>query len=151
MFVAAFEKQPRRNVSKINASSEAAIKLHFSIWLFCSCGEILWHLWWSAIFSKFACNTLQLWATAAEKSYFITALINAEQQLLQNTSRKLLVFRSSRSQMFLKIGVLKNVANFTGIHLCWSLFLIKLQSWRPAILLKRDSNTGVILWGLQNF
>ena len=36
--------------------------------------------------------------------------------------------RSSRSQMFFKIGVLKNFANFTGKHLCWSLFLIKLQA-----------------------
>ena len=29
--------------------------------------------------------------------------------------------RSSRSQMFFKIGVLKNFAIFTGKHLCWSL------------------------------
>ena len=35
--------------------------------------------------------------------------------------------RSSRSQMFSKIGVLKIFANFTGNHLCWSLLLIKLQ------------------------
>ena len=33
----------------------------------------------------------------------------------------------SRSQMFFKIGVLKNFENFTRKHLCWSLFLIKLQ------------------------
>ena len=36
--------------------------------------------------------------------------------------------RSSCSQMFFTIGVLKNFANFTGIDLCWSLFLIKLQA-----------------------
>ena len=34
--------------------------------------------------------------------------------------------RSSRLQMFFKIGVLKNFAIFTEKHLCWSLFLIKL-------------------------
>ena len=34
--------------------------------------------------------------------------------------------RSSRSQMFFKIGTFKNLANFTGKYLCWSLFLIKL-------------------------
>ena len=38
------------------------------------------------------------------------------------------LWRSSRSQMFFKIDVLKNFANFTGKHLCWSLFLIKLQA-----------------------
>ena len=34
-------------------------------------------------------------------------------------------FKSSGSQMFLKIVVLKNFENFTGKHLCWSLFLRK--------------------------
>ena len=28
------------------------------------------------------------------------------------------------SQMFFKIDVLKNFANFTGKHQCWSLFLV---------------------------
>ena len=36
--------------------------------------------------------------------------------------------RSSRSQMFFKISFLKNFTMFTGKHLCWSLFLVKLQS-----------------------
>ena len=38
--------------------------------------------------------------------------------------------RSSRSQMFFKIGVLKNFAILTGKHLCWSLLYIKLHAWR---------------------
>ena len=50
--------------------------------------------------------------------------------------------KSSRSQMFFKIGVLKKFAIFTGKHLCWCLFLIKLQVWRPETLLTKDSNTG---------
>ena len=37
-------------------------------------------------------------------------------------------------------GVLKNVEAFIGKHLCWSLFLIKLQVTRLVTLLKRDSN-----------
>ena len=45
------------------------------------------------------------------------------------------VFRSSRSQMFFKIEVLKNFAIFTVKHLCWS-FLMKL---------KRDFKTGIFL------
>ena len=35
--------------------------------------------------------------------------------------------RRSRSEMFFKIGVLKNFAIFTEKYLCWSLFLIKFQ------------------------
>ena len=45
--------------------------------------------------------------------------------------------RSSRSQIFFKIDVLKNLAIFTRKHLCWSLFLIKLLAWRSAFLLKK--------------
>ena len=36
--------------------------------------------------------------------------------------------RSSRSQMFFKIGVLKTFAIFIGKHLCQSLFPIKLRA-----------------------
>ena len=36
-----------------------------------------------------------------------------------------MVERSSRSQMFFKIGVLKNFKNVTGKHLRWGLFIIK--------------------------
>ena len=32
--------------------------------------------------------------------------------------------------MFFGIDVLKNFANFTGKHLCWTLFLIKFQAFR---------------------
>ena len=56
--------------------------------------------------------------------------------------------KSSRSQLFFKIGVLKNFANFTGKHLCLSLFLNKVTG--PATLLKKDSNTGVFLYNLGN-
>ena len=35
-------------------------------------------------------------------------------------------YRSRRLLMIYKIGVLKNFAKFTGRHLCWSHFLIKL-------------------------
>ena len=69
---------------------------------------------------------------------------NWRKDWLFNTSR------SSYSQMFFEIGVLKNFAIFTGKYLCWTLFLIKLQAFRPANLLKRSSNTVVFLWILRN-
>ena len=43
-----------------------------------------------------------------------------------------------------KKGVLENFAKFTEKNLCWS-------AWRPATLLKRDSDTSVFLWILRNF
>ena len=44
---------------------------------------------------------------------------------------------NSCSQMFCKTGVGKNFAIFTAKILCWSLFLIKFQDWRPKFLSKR--------------
>ena len=32
-------------------------------------------------------------------------------------------------EVFFKKGVLKNFANLTEKHLCWSLFLIKMEAW----------------------
>ena len=47
-------------------------------------------------------------------------------------------------------GVLKDFANFTGKHLCWSLFFTNLQAFRSTLLLKRYSYTYVFLWNLRN-
>ena len=58
---------------------------------------------------------------------------------------------SSLWRCSVKKGVLKNVVNFTGKHLPWSLFLINLQALRSATLLKRDSFTDAFLWSLRNF
>ena len=48
-------------------------------------------------------------------------------------------------EFFVKKGVLKNFANITGKHLCWTPFLMKLQAFRLTTLVKRTSNTGVFL------
>ena len=53
--------------------------------------------------------------------------------------------------MFAKIGLLKNFAIFTGKQLCCSLFLIKLQVYKPVTLIKKYPKTGVFLWILWNF
>ena len=62
-----------------------------------------------------------------------------------------LPFRSSRSQIFFKVGVFRSYAIFAGKYLRWSLFLITFQSFSPATLLKKNSNKGVFLLILQNF
>ena len=48
---------------------------------------------------------------------------------------------SEDSQMFFKISVLKNFSILTGKNLFWSLLLLELEAFSPAILLIRDSNT----------
>ena len=59
--------------------------------------------------------------------------------------------RSSHRKCSMKKAVHKNFAIFTGKHLCWCYFLIKLQAWKTGSLLKRDSNGGIFLWILRNF
>ena len=59
-------------------------------------------------------------------------------------------YKNSHQRCFVKKAVLKNFATSTGKHLCWSLFLIMLQAFSAATLLKRDSNTVIFLWLLRN-
>ena len=58
--------------------------------------------------------------------------------------------RDSLSQMFFRIGVLKNFANFIGKHQCSSIFSIKLQAWtlltRDSIFLRTPSFTEHLQW-----
>ena len=44
--------------------------------------------------------------------------------------------RSSRPEVCYKKGVFKHLAKFTGKHLSWILFFIKVAYLRPATLLK---------------
>ena len=53
----------------------------------------------------------------------------------QGMTLRLSFVRNTRSHIFFKIDVIKNFVNFTGKHLCWSLFLIKF---------KTDSKTDVL-------
>ena len=46
----------------------------------------------------------------------------------ENNTPERFRFKSSRSQMIFKIGVLENVTKLTGTKLCWSIFLIRQQA-----------------------
>ena len=76
---------------------------------------------------------------------FATALVLIRSRRRKREKKKKKKARSSRTQMFFRICVLKNFVNFTRKHLRVSLFLIKLQASIPATLLKRVSDTGVFL------
>ena len=51
--------------------------------------------------------------------------------------RSCTLFRSSHSQIIFKIDVFQHFANLARQHLCWCLFLIKLQAFRSATPLKK--------------
>ena len=61
------------------------------------------------------------------------------------------IYKSSHRRCSTQKAVLKSFAIFTGKHLCWSPFLIKLPALSRATLLKRDSNTAIFLWILRIF
>ena len=50
---------------------------------------------------------------------------------------KYLQIRNQSPDLFFKKGMPENFAEFTGKHLCQSLFLNKVPSLRPAILLQK--------------
>ena len=50
-------------------------------------------------------------------------------------------FRSSRPAVFYKKGGIKNFANFTGKHLCQSLFFNKLQAEAACNFIKKENLT----------
>ena len=62
-------------------------------------------------------------------------------KVLGKTEDACFTYRNGFSQIIFKKGVLKNFASFSEKELLWSLFLINLQAWKPATLLKRDYNT----------
>ena len=62
-----------------------------------------------------------------------------------------LTYKKQPPKVVYKKAVRKNFTMFMRKHLCWSVFSIKLQAFRPITLLKRESNTGYFLWILQNF
>ena len=61
------------------------------------------------------------------------------------------MFRSSNQRCSVRKGIFRNFVSFTGKHLRWNLFLIKLLAWIPGALLLRDSKTDNFLWNLWNF
>ena len=88
---------------------------------------------------------------ASKVIVIITKFIILWKKSMNSFFCNVLIFRSSRSQIFFKIDVLENFPSFTEKHLCWSLFLKTLQALRPATLLKSDSNTDVFLWNWRSF
>ena len=54
-----------------------------------------------------------------------------------------IALKSSYRKCSIKKAVLKHLAILIGKHLCWSLFLINLQAYKPTTFLQRDSNTAV--------
>ena len=61
-------------------------------------------------------------------------LIHPLRNLLKQIIRVLATFRSSRLEVFCKIGVLRNFPKFTGKHLCQSLFLNKVAETLVQVL-----------------
>ena len=96
-----------------------------------------------------------VWDNIAQENYLCN--IGPEHNFVlvclgQDCTKQYLVHcRNSYQRCFVKKGVLKNFAIFTGKHMCWSFFLIKLRAFRTATLLKKNSSTDVLEWNLRNF
>ena len=79
---------------------------------------------------------------ATEKGFLKNLKFTRKHLYLLKVSIQLYEDRSSRPEVFSKTGVLKNVAKFTGKHLCQS---PPSASLGLQLYLKKDSGTGVFL------
>ena len=82
--------------------------------------------------------TASLWPLTAHSNHVMIIVTHG----FSKKSFFIIICRSSSTQLFFKTGIIRNFAIFTGKHLSWSLFLIKLWDLR----LYRW-----FLWKLQNF
>ena len=73
------------------------------------------------------------------------------EQIYLDITSNTVKLRKSRPEVFFQKGVLRNFAKFIRKHLCQCLFFNKVVDLRPAILLKKDSDTVDFLWILQKF
>ena len=77
-------------------------------------------------------NTLYLETRNLKVPFRYISLLSWQHKLLVYvfiSLRCLLPEAATRVELFFQKIVLKNFVNFIGKHLCWSLFLIKLQAW----------------------
>ena len=77
-------------------------------------------------------NTLYLETRTLKVPFRYISFLSWQHKLLVYvfiSLRCLLPEAATRVELFFQKIVLKNFVNFIGKHLCWSLFLIKLQAW----------------------
>ena len=89
-----------------------------------------------------------LWYTSQSRKFEKSTNIHQDTKSLRRKS--LTPLQKQPPEVFYKKALLNNFVIFRVKQLCWSLFLITLQTFRPATLLKRNSNTGAFLWILRN-
>ena len=75
----------------------------------------------------------------SRKESTLTVVIN--KTISRSIFYVILTMVSNHRMYSIKKLFLKKFPIFTEKHLCWSFFLIKLKTFRPATLLKRDANT----------
>ena len=96
------------------------------------------------------------WSTTANLWPLTTHIYHVMIFVTDSCSKKsffIIIFRSSHMQMFFKTGIIRDFAIFIGKHLCWSLFLIKLQGSLQlySTSSKKRLEHRWFLWKLQTF
>ena len=71
-------------------------------------------------------------------------LINTHQNIKSLTRKSLTSLEKQLPKVFYRNTALEIFPIFRVQHLCWSLLLIKLQTFMPATLLRKDSNTDAV-------
>ena len=97
------------------------------------------------ISQQFACTDLK------PEVFLVAKLLDDFSLSYLQLSLRVPLFGHRNIIVLITITFLKKFVNFTGKHQRWNLFLMNLQTWKPATLLKGNSNTVVFLWILNSF
>ena len=92
-------------------------------------------------------------------TFYTSSDVSRRKNLVVRHNRVAKYLKKTQKQsrdVFCKKGVLKNFANVTGKHPCWSIFFNKVAGLQPARFLKKYSNAFQhkcfpVLWSLRNF
>ena len=127
------------------------------------------HLRWSLFLSKLACSFITIETPAQvfscecneifkntffyrKTSMLLHIQVDCFQQIFQLVQRNAFSFAQKQpAEVFSEKRCSRKFRDIHRKNLCWSLFLVKLQTFRPSTLVRRDFNIGIFLWVLRNF
>ena len=66
------------------------------------------------------------------------------------SKKSFFIFRNNCTQMFFKRGVIRNIVIFTRKHLCWSLFLLKLEPLSFYFISTTSQETSTQMFSCEN-
>ena len=118
-----------KEIESLPTNKQTNKKIIGKFWINYHSSQIIQEIFWNLLFFAFSHRGFCIFRTLHSKRW-LSSCSNSEITISVPPWSSFLVFkeilrRSSQQRYSVKWGVLKNFANLSGKHLCWSLFLRK--------------------------